>query len=59
MAQVFIQLIFNSLVSGLLLALVAAGFNLIFSTTRVFHLAHGAVFVSAGYILIWFLHLVF
>lgn len=47
-----IQLIFNSIVSGLLLALVAVGFNLIFNTTKVFHLAHGAVYVCGAYVLI-------
>lgn len=47
------QLIFNSIVSGLLLALVALGFGLIFSTTKVFHLAHGAVYVCGAYCYFW------
>ncbi|MEX2411372.1 MAG: branched-chain amino acid ABC transporter permease [Candidatus Paceibacterota bacterium] len=47
------QLIFNSTVSGLLLALVALGFNLIFSTTKVFHIAHGAVYVGGAYCFWW------
>jgi branched-chain amino acid transport system permease protein len=51
------QLIFNSIVSGLLLALVAVGFNLIFNTTKVFHLAHGAVYVCGPYALVRFLNL--
>lgn len=45
----YLQLIFNSLVSGLLLSLVAAGFWLIFHTTKVFHLAHGALYVAGAY----------
>lgn len=48
----YAQLLFNPLVSGLLLALVAIGFNLIFNTTKVFHLAHGALYVFAPYMLI-------
>jgi branched-chain amino acid transport system permease protein len=36
-------------------ALLAVGFALIFSTLRIFHIAHAAVFVSAGYTL-YFLH---
>jgi branched-subunit amino acid ABC-type transport system permease component len=36
-------------------ALLAVGFALIFSTLRIFHIAHAAVFVSAGYSL-YFLH---
>jgi branched-chain amino acid transport system permease protein len=48
----YLQLIFNSVIAGLLLSLVAVGFNLIFNTTKIFHLAHGALYVSGGYILI-------
>lgn len=48
----YAQLLFNTLVSGLLLALVAVGFNLIFNTTKVFHLAHGALYVAGAYVLL-------
>src|SRR5207247_2641280 len=34
---------------ALILSLVALGFNLIFNATRVFHLAHGAMYASAVY----------
>jgi len=50
----YAQLLFNTLVSGLLLALVAVGFNLIFNTTKVFHLAHGALYVAGAYAWIQF-----
>ena len=40
-----IQIFVNSLVSALMLALVALGFNIIFNATRVFHLAHGTIYV--------------
>lgn len=47
-----LQLIFNSIVSGLLLALVAVGFNLIFNVTKVFHLAHGSFYIMGAYVFI-------
>ncbi len=52
-----LQLLFNTLVSGLLLALAAVGFNLIFNTTKVFHLAHGALYVCTSFLLLQFLKL--
>jgi branched-chain amino acid transport system permease protein len=52
-----LQLTFNTIVSGLLLALVAVGFNLIFNVTKVFHLAHGAVYVCGAYFLMKALNL--
>lgn len=43
------QILVYSISSALLLTLVAIGFNLIFNATKVFHLAHGAIYVSAVY----------
>lgn len=43
------QILLNSVISALLLSLVAIGFNLIFNATKVFHLAHGALYVCAVY----------
>jgi len=43
------QIFINSILSATLLALVALGFNLIFNTTKIFHLAHGALLVSCIY----------
>lgn len=40
-----------------MLALVAVGFNLIFNTTKVFHLAHGALYVAGAYALLQFIGL--
>lgn len=40
-----------------MLALVAVGFNLIFNTTKVFHLAHGALYVVGAYSLMHFIEL--
>ena len=44
-----LQIIINSIINALLISLVALGFNLIFSTTKVFHLAHGAIYVFSAY----------
>ena len=43
------QILVYSITSTLLLSLVAIGFNLIFNATKVFHLAHGAMYVTAIY----------
>jgi branched-chain amino acid transport system permease protein len=43
------QILINSILSALLLSLVAIGFNMIFNATKVFHLAHGALYVGAIY----------
>lgn len=36
-----------------MLALVAVGFGLIFNVLKVFHIAHGAVYISGGYFFLW------
>lgn len=48
-----IQILFNSLINGLLLALVALGFHVIFSATKIFHLAHGGIYVAGVYFYYW------
>jgi len=45
-----LQLLFNGVVVGAVYGLLAVGFGLIFTTTRIFHFAHGAVYTLAGYI---------
>ncbi|MCW5657013.1 MAG: branched-chain amino acid ABC transporter permease [Burkholderiaceae bacterium] len=47
--MLLLQLLVNGLQTGALYALTAAGFSLVFGTTRVFHLAHGSAFVIAAY----------
>ena len=44
------QLVINSVIAGSVYALVALGFNLIYSTTRFFNLAHGALAAVGGYV---------
>jgi branched-chain amino acid transport system permease protein len=45
------QLIVNGVVSGAIYALIAVGFALIYNSTHIFHLAHGAVFTLSAYAL--------
>lgn len=53
----FIQILINSIISACLLSLVAIGFNLIFNATKIFHLAHGAIYVCVVYVLYEFIKL--
>ena len=48
--MLFLQLLMDGLVSGCAVGVVAISFSLVYSTTRVFHVAHAAVFTIAGYI---------
>lgn len=50
-----IQILINSIISGLMLSLVAIGFTYIFRVTRVFHLAHGGIYVSGAFACWWML----
>lgn len=50
----FIQYIINGIILGVVYALMAVSYSLIFSTTRIFHLAHAAVFCAGG-MSAWFL----
>lgn len=47
------QILINSLINGLLLTLVALGFHVIFSATRIFHIAHGGIYVAGVYFFLW------
>lgn len=44
------QLLVNGIITGTAYALVAMGFALIYSTTKTFHFAHGAVYTLAAYL---------
>ena len=52
-----LQSLVNGLVQGLLLAVVGVAFSLVYATTRVFHLALGATYTLAPYVLLVALHL--
>jgi len=49
--MLLVQLLVNGLQLGAIYALTAVGFALIFGSTRVFHVAHGASFTLAAYLL--------
>jgi branched-chain amino acid transport system permease protein len=51
--MLLLQLLFNGLQLGAIYALTAVGFALIFGSTKVFHVAHGASFTLAGYLFWW------
>ena len=44
-----LQILLNSLVSGLILSLVAISFTYIFQVTKVFHIANGGIYVIGAY----------
>jgi branched-chain amino acid transport system permease protein len=47
--KMFIQLILNTTLAASIYTLVAVGFSLIYSTTRFFHFAHGAIYTLGPY----------
>ncbi len=50
----FYQILANGLIAGAIYALVAAGFSLIYSTTKFVHFAHGGVIALSAYMLYLF-----
>ncbi len=46
--EIYLQIILNSICSGLVLSLVAIGFSYIFYVTKVFHLAHASMYAMSG-----------
>ena len=46
--NVFAQFLVNGIVAGSVYALIALGFALIFTASRVFHFAHGAVYTLSA-----------
>lgn len=48
-----LQILINGVISGLLLALVALGFHVIFKATNIFHMAHGGIYVAGAYFFYW------
>lgn len=47
--DVALQILSNILIPGAIFALVTIGFSLIYSVTRILHVAHGGVVITAGY----------
>ena len=48
--NVFAQFLVNGIVAGSVYALIALGFALIFTASRVFHFAHGAVYTLSAFV---------
>lgn len=46
------QILANSVIQGLLFAMIGVAFALVYSTTKIFHIALGAIFAFAPYILL-------
>lgn len=44
------QLLLNGIISGVIYALIALGFTIIYRTVRFFHFAHGVVYASGAYL---------
>ena len=51
--SVFIQIIVNGVLAAAIYALVAGGVSFLYSTTKIFHLAHGVVVAGGGYAFWW------
>jgi len=50
--MITVQLLLNSLLSGLLYAVLALGFSIIYSATKVFHIAYGSFYTLTVYLYI-------
>lgn len=51
--DVIFQILANGILTASLYALLAGGISFLYSTTKIFHLAHGVVAVGAGYAFWW------
>ncbi|MBI3014763.1 MAG: branched-chain amino acid ABC transporter permease [Candidatus Tectomicrobia bacterium] len=49
--MVILQFLVNGIVGGTIYALMALGFAIVYNTSKIFHVAHGAVYTLAGYVL--------
>ncbi len=45
-----LQLLCNGIVTGCALGIVAVSFSLVYSTTKIFHVAHAGVYTTGGYV---------
>lgn len=50
---IVLQIIINALLTASFYALIGSGLSFLYATSRIFHLAHGAVTIAAGYIFWW------
>jgi branched-chain amino acid transport system permease protein len=52
--MLFLQLLMEGLVTGCAMGVVAVTFTVIYTTTQVFHIAHGSIYTLGGYVA-WYL----
>ncbi len=52
--MLFLQLFIDGLVTGCAIGVVAVTFTVIYTTTQVFHIAHGSIYTLGGYV-VWYL----
>ena len=50
---IFFQIAVNGILSAAIYALIAVGLSFLYSTAKIFHLAHGAAVLGAGYAFWW------
>ncbi len=55
--DIFIQLIVNSLIAAALYAMIAVGFNMVYSVSKFFDLAYGTIAVLGAYFVFYFYNL--
>lgn len=48
-----LQILINGIIYGLLLSMVSLGFHIIFSATKIFHIAHGSIYIAGAYFYLW------
>lgn len=53
MIEDIINMIFNGILSGAVLSLIALGYSLVYGVGGIMNLAHGSYFMLAGYLLLW------
>ena len=49
----FINMIFNGILNGAVLSLIALGYSLVYGVGGIMNLAHGAYYMLTGYMLLW------
>jgi branched-chain amino acid transport system permease protein len=49
----FIQLVFNGLITGLLYSVIAFGFSLVYNSSKIFHIAYAGLITVAPYLFLW------
>ena len=54
--DIALEITFNIIVLGALYGLATIGFSIIFSVTKILHIAQGAVVLASAYVFLWFVN---